>query len=94
MQVLKLRLYNQQDGKSIYSLSELPDLKEILMDDKCCEIDHVLPYSKSFDDSLNNKVLVLPKENQDKKNRIRYDYLKDQDKQNRIPYDYLKDGNW
>ena len=81
-QILKLRLYKQQEGKSLYSnpLEKLPDLKEILTDDKCCEIDHILPYSKSFDDSLNNKVLVLPKENQNK--------------QNRIPFEYLKDSNW
>ena len=78
-QILKLRLYNQQDGKSMYSypLNDLPTLKEILTDDKCCEIDHILPYSKSFDDSLNNKVLVLPQENQNKKNRIPYEFLKD-----------------
>lgn len=82
MQVLKYRLYKQQDGKSLYSypLTTLPKLKEILSDDKCCEIDHILPYSKSFDDSLNNKVLVLPKENQEKRNEI--------------PYEYLKDSNW
>lgn len=83
MQVLKYRLYKQQDGKSLYSLTpfrKLLTVEQILSDDKCCEIDHILPYSKSFDDSLNNKVLVLSKENQEKRNRI--------------PYEYLKDSNW
>ena len=39
------------------------------------EIDHALPYSRSFDDSKNNKVLVLAKENRDKGNRTPYEYL-------------------
>jgi CRISPR-associated endonuclease Csn1 len=39
------------------------------------EIDHILPYSRSFDDSQNNKVLVLSEENQQKGNRTPYEYL-------------------
>ncbi len=88
-QILKLRLYEQQDGKSIYSLKSLPDLSTILSDDKSCEIDHVLPYSKSFDDSLNNKILVLPKENQDKGNRIPYEYLR-----NSLNWEEYKNKIW
>ena len=40
-----------------------------------CEVDHALPYSRSFDDSMSNKVLVLTKENRDKGNRTPYEYL-------------------
>lgn len=39
------------------------------------EIDHALPYSRSFDDSKNNKVLVLTRENRDKGNRTPFEYL-------------------
>lgn len=33
------------------------------------EIDHILPYSRSLDDSLSNKVLCLSRANRDKRNR-------------------------
>jgi CRISPR-associated endonuclease Csn1 len=39
------------------------------------EIDHALPYSRSFDDVQNNKVLVLTAENRNKGNRTPYEYL-------------------
>src|SRR5690348_14994322 len=39
------------------------------------EVDHALPYSRSFDDGMNNKVLVLTQENRDKGNRTPYEYL-------------------
>ena len=39
------------------------------------EIDHALPYSRSFDDSKNNRVLVLARENRNKGNRTPYEYL-------------------
>lgn len=34
------------------------------------EIDHIYPYSRSFDDSYMNKVLVFTKQNQEKLNKI------------------------
>ena len=39
------------------------------------EIDHILPLSRSFDNSLNNQVVVHSKCNQDKGNRTPYEYL-------------------
>ena len=39
------------------------------------EIDHALPYSRSFDDSKNNKVLVLARENRNKGNQTPFEYL-------------------
>jgi CRISPR-associated endonuclease Csn1 len=39
------------------------------------QVDHALPYSRSYDDSKNNKVLVLTRENQNKGNRTAYEYL-------------------
>ena len=37
------------------------------------EIDHILPFSRSLDDSLANKVLCLARANRDKKNQTPYD---------------------
>lgn len=69
----KWRLYSEQQGKCAYSIEPL-DLHRLL-DKGYVEIDHALPYSRSFDDSKNNKVLVLTRENRDKGNRTPYEYL-------------------
>ena len=37
------------------------------------EIDHILPFSRSLDDSLSNKVLCLTRANRDKKNQTPYE---------------------
>jgi CRISPR-associated endonuclease Csn1 len=69
----KWRLYNEQQGKCAYSLHALE--LERLLETGYLEIDHALPYSRSFDDSKNNKVLVLAKENRNKGNKTPYEYL-------------------
>lgn len=69
----KWRLYREQQGKCAYSVAPL-DLRR-LFEPGYVEVDHVLPWSRSFDDSKNNKVLVLAKENRDKGNRIPFEYL-------------------
>lgn len=63
----KLRLYIEQDGKCLYSGESL-DLNLIVNDPTAYEIDHILPISASLDDSMNNKVLVSHKANQEKGN--------------------------
>ena len=69
----KWRLYREQQGKCAYSLDGF-DLDRLL-EPGYAEIDHALPYSRSFDDSKNNKVLVHAKVNRDKGNRTPYEYL-------------------
>lgn len=69
----KFRLYREQDGQCAYSLKAM-DLNRIC-EPGYVEVDHALPYSRSFDNSQNNKVLVLKKENQDKANRTPFEYL-------------------
>ena len=70
----KWQLYREQHGKCAYSLEAL-DLGRIIDDPSYVQIDHALPYSRSYDDSKNNKVLVLTRENQNKGNRTVYEYL-------------------
>lgn len=72
-QLVKFRLYREQDGKCAYSLEKIE--LERLDEDGYVEVDHALPYSRSFDDGMNNKVLVLTRENRDKGNRTPYEYL-------------------
>ena len=66
-------LYREQQGKCAYSVEPL-DLHRLL-EPGYVEVDHALPKSRSFDESKNNKVLVLAKENRDKGNRTPYEYL-------------------
>jgi CRISPR-associated endonuclease Csn1 len=69
----KWRFYREQQGKCAYSLEAI-DLHRLL-EKGYVEIDHALPYSRSFDDSKNNKVLVLTRENRNKGNLTPYEYL-------------------
>ncbi len=69
----KWRLYSEQFGQSAYSLKPF-DLNR-LFEVGYAEIDHVLPYSRSFDNSMNNKVLVFTSENREKGNKTPYEYL-------------------
>ncbi len=73
--ILKYRLYQEQDGKCIYSgnVIDITRLDEI----GYLDIDHIIPYSRSFDNSYNNKVLCLSSENRKKSNMTPYEYLKD-----------------
>ncbi|BAO29121.1 type II CRISPR RNA-guided endonuclease Cas9 [Sulfuritalea hydrogenivorans] len=70
----KFQLYREQQGKCAYSLKSL-DLHRVLHDIGYAEVDHALPYSRSYDDSKNNKVLALTEENRNKGNRTAYEYL-------------------
>ena len=71
--LLRYRLWEQQNGKCIYSQQHI-DIRR-LSEPNYTDIDHILPYSRSLDDSLNNKVLCLSDENRQKGNKIPYEYL-------------------
>ncbi len=74
--LLKYRLYEEQQGKCIYSGNPI-DIHR-LCETGYCEIDHIIPYSRSLDDSLNNKVLCFAQENQQKTNQTPFEYLSKQ----------------
>ncbi len=71
----KIRFYIQQEGKCIYSGDPI-DLRRLITDPHYCEIDHILPISVSFDDSLANKVLSISDYNRAKGNLSPYLWLK------------------
>lgn len=66
--LLKYRLFEEQKHICVYSGEKIEESK--LFDKDYVEIDHILPYSRSFDDSYNNKVLVLTEKNRAKGNRL------------------------
>ncbi len=75
--IIKYRLWQEQDCKCIYTGESLKI--ERLFEPGYCEIDHIIPYSISFNDGYKNKVLVTTKANRDKKNRLPLEYLQNGD---------------
>ena len=73
-QILKERLYHEQQCKCLYTLEEL-NLDRVLKDDAYAQVDHIWPRSLTFDNSSENRALVKAHANQDKGNRIPYDYI-------------------
>ncbi len=72
--VRKLIMREEQSERDLYTGIPIP-LETLIRDDRCCEIDHILPYSRTCDDSRNNKVLVFSKSNQDKRERTPYEWM-------------------
>ena len=70
---MKYRLWKEQDGVCAYSLRRLD--VERLFEPGYVDVDHIVPYSLSFDDRRSNKVLVLSSENRQKGNRLPLQYL-------------------
>ncbi|MEG1463177.1 MAG: type II CRISPR RNA-guided endonuclease Cas9, partial [Anaerorhabdus sp.] len=78
--IVKYRLYHDQGGMDPYTLavtgneskSRIPE-KDLFNNDY--EVDHILPYSKSFNDTMSNKVLVSAKMNREKGNHVPMEVL-------------------
>lgn len=73
-QIIKVKLYREQNGACLYSGKEI-DFATMLRDDNAYQIDHIVPFSRSNNDGLTNKVLVLTEENQQKANRTPFEYF-------------------
>ena len=71
--LLKYRLWKEQKECCSYSQKKINLLE--LFDNNVVQIDHILPYSRTFNDNYLNKTLVLTKENQDKGDRIPYEWF-------------------
>ncbi len=71
--VVKFRFWREQDGRCMYS-GEPIELRR-LAEPGYAEIDHIVPYSKSTNNSNSNKVLVLARENRVKGDRLPLEYL-------------------
>lgn len=82
--LVKYRLWREQDGRCAYSLQ--PIMLERLFEPGYAEIDHIVPYSISFDDRRTNKVLVLAAENRQKGNRLPLQYLQGEKREQFIVY--------
>lgn len=74
IQIIKMKLHREQNGACPYSGKPI-NPEQMLHDDNAFQIDHIVPFSRSNNDSLTNKVLVLTSENQAKANHTPYEYF-------------------
>lgn len=70
--ITRLKLWEEQKNHDLYEDKVIPFEKVFSSE---YEVDHIIPYSISFDDSFNNKILVSKKANQEKGNRLPKSYL-------------------
>lgn len=75
LDIIKYKLFCEQKEVCMYSGTPL-DINR-LFEPGYVDIDHIIPYSRSFDDSYTNKVLVLSSENRQKGDRLPLAYMAD-----------------
>ena len=73
-QIIKVKLYREQNGVCLYSGKSI-DFETMLRDDNAYQVDHIVPFSRSNNDGITNKALVLTEENQKKANRTPFEYF-------------------
>ena len=69
--ILKLKLWQEQSEFCVYSGRKIT--REDLANPNTLQIDHIYPYSRSYDDSQNNKALCFASENQHKLNKTPFE---------------------
>ena len=73
-QIVKIKLYREQNGVCLYSGKSI-DFETMLRDDNAYQVDHIVPFSRSNNDGMTNKILVLTEENQKKADRTPFEYF-------------------
>lgn len=75
--LLRFELWKEQAGRSLYSDKPIHP-NAIVASDNTVQVDHILPWSRSGDDSFVNKALCLATENQAKKGRTPFEWFSDE----------------
>ncbi|MFT3810520.1 MAG: type II CRISPR RNA-guided endonuclease Cas9 [Micropepsaceae bacterium] len=72
--LLRYELWKEQGSKCIYTGDHIP-VEWVAGEAHFAEVDHILPWSRSGDDSFINKTLCTAKANRDKKGRTPFEWL-------------------
>lgn len=74
----RYELWQEQDHRCLYS-GDYISPAQLVATDNSVQVDHILPYSRSGDDSFRNKALVTAKANQDKRDRTLWEWFGESD---------------
>lgn len=93
-EIEKMRLWEEQHYISPYTLKPIP-LSKLFSPDRLYDIDHIIPKSRYFDDSMANKVVCETNINEEKDNRTAWEYISQQNSTIGIctSQDYIKHIN-
>ena len=75
-EIEKMKIWEKQQYVSPYTLKPIP--LSNLFDDRLYDIDHIIPKSRYFDDSIANKVVCETNINEEKGNRTAWEYMSQQ----------------
>lgn len=79
-EIQKLRLWEEQKCISPYTGKPIP-LSKLFSPDRLYDIDHIIPKSRYYDDSISNKVVCETNINEEKSNRTAWEYISQQNSQ-------------
>ena len=79
-ELLRYELWLEQDHRCLYTGDYISPV-QLRATDNSNQVDHILPYSRSGDDSFRNKALVTAKANQDKLDRSLWEWFGETDAQ-------------
>lgn len=78
-ELLRYELWKEQNGRCLYTDRAIP-ITAVAASDNLVQVDHILPWSRSGDDSFVNKTLCFAEANQKKKGRTPFEWFSaDQD---------------
>ncbi|MGE3293431.1 MAG: type II CRISPR RNA-guided endonuclease Cas9 [Geminicoccaceae bacterium] len=77
-ELMRYELWLEQDHRCLYT-GDYISPAQLRATDNSIQIDHILPYSRSGDDSFRNKALVTAKANQDKRDRSLWEWFGESD---------------
>ena len=72
--LLRFELWREQNGRCLYTDREIHP-NAIVASDNSVQVDHILPWSRSGDDSFVNKALCFASANQEKKGRTPFEWF-------------------
>ncbi len=73
-QIDKYRLWEEQECFDLYT-GEKIEVERLVKDETYTQVDHILPLSRMGENSRNNKVLVLARSNQEKRDQTPYEWM-------------------
>lgn len=93
-EIEKMRIWEEQKCISPYTKKPIP-LSKLFSPERFYDIDHIIPKSRYFDDSIANKVICESNINEEKANRTAWEYISQQDSKYNIctPEAYLEHIN-